>query len=492
LDQLAATMRSPNLAVPLDAASPVPLFLQIARAVADDVRRGRLRPGDALPGSRTLADALGVHRNTVLAAYRELDAEGFIRTSAARATFVSHDLPEHAPRRLGAAARRDETPARPGFDLAPWRGAEPPPLPPGVLSMSGGVPDPRLVPTAALARAYRRTLRARGREVLAYGDPRGHERLRVALAEMLRARRGLDATADDIVVTRGSQMAIDLVARALVRPGDVVAVEALGYPPAWDALRLAGATLVPLPVDAAGLSIDALERLAGSRAVRAVYLTPHHQYPTTVTLGAGRRMALLDLARRHRIAVLEDDYDHEFHYEGRPVLPLASADRDGVVVHVGTLSKILAPGLRIGFVVAPRALAERLAALRRVVDRQGDQAIECAVAELVEDGELARHARRVRRIYAARRDALARALERHLGGVLSFAMPAGGMAVWARAPRGVDVDAWAARALERGVSVHPGRRFAFDGRPRRALRLAFAALDERELAEAVRRLAAAL
>ena len=249
---------------------------------------------------------------------------------------------------------------------------------------------------------------------------------------MLAATRGLAAGPDDLLITRGSQMALELVARALVTPGDVVAVEAIGYVPARAAFALAGARLVPMPVDGQGLDVDALEALARRGPVRAVYLTPHHQYPTTVTLSPGRRLRLLEVARAHRIAVIEDDYDHEFHYDGRPVLPLASVDRAGVVVYVGTLSKILAPGLRIGYVVAPAPLLERLATLRAVLDTQGDPAIEDAVAELLEDGEVQRHVRRVRRIYRDRRDALADALRRDLAGHVSFDVPAGGVAFWAR------------------------------------------------------------
>jgi GntR family transcriptional regulator/MocR family aminotransferase len=496
-------MRSWELNLVLDAAADRPVFLQIAHAVADDIRRGRLRPGALLPGSRVLGQTLGVHRNTVLAAYQELIAQGWIETLPARGTRVSSAMPEPAPRRFAPrAASRTAVPARLGFDLGP--GVEPypqPVVPPGTLVLAGGVPDLRMVPVASLARAYRRALlseaRVRGEAGLApstldYGDSRGHPRLREALAAMLSSVRGLAAGPEAVLVTRGSQMALDLSARALLSPGDVVAVESFGYRPAWEAFKSAGARLVALPVDEHGLDVDALATLIARERVRAVYVTPHHQYPTTAVLAPGRRMALLDLCRAHRVAILEDDYDHEFHYDGRPVLPLASADQAGVVVYLGTLSKILAPGLRIGFVVAPAPLIERLAALRTYVDRQGDHTVERAVAELLEDGEVQRHARKARRAYESRRDAMAAALTRELGDALSFTPPVGGMALWARAAPDIDVDAWAERALGQRVAFATARRFAFDGRRRPFVRLGFASLAERELREAVRRMAAAL
>jgi GntR family transcriptional regulator/MocR family aminotransferase len=483
--------------VTLEVRAGEPVFLGIARAVADAVRDGRLRPGQALPGSRVLADALGVHRNTVLAAVRELEAEGWVETQPARGTYVTTDLPERRPR-----AVRGVHPASPAFEL---RGAVPSAA--GArhaagaiaaasartdrsLALVGGVPDLRLVPSEVLARAYRRALRSRP-SPLGYGDPRGDPRLRAAVASMLASVRGLAVGPDDLILVRGSQMGLALAARAVLAPGDVVAVESWGYRPAWEALRLAGARLVPLPVDADGLSTDALASLIARERVRAVYVTPHHQYPTTALLAPGRRLRLLDLASAHGFAVFEDDYDHEFHYEGRPVLPLASADTHGSVVYVGTLSKVVAPGLRTGFVVAPAALLARVAELRFFMDRQGDLTVERAVAELLEDGEVQRHARRMRKAYLERRDVLVRALEEYLPDTLRYRVPHGGLAIWARVLGGVDVEAWRER-LEGSVVLHTAKRFAFDGRAAPFVRLGFAPLDPRELREAVRRLASAL
>ena len=481
-----------NLDVPAE--GDLPVFVRIAKAITDDIRRGRLRAGDALPGSRPLASSLGVHRNTVLAAYRELAAEGWITTAEAKGTFVASDIPKPARVAAGAPAIA----ARTAFELprddeeldmhavaadARLRGAK------GIMTLGGGVPDVRLLPAVELARAMRRVLGQRATTALSYGDPQGPLPLRESLATMLAATRGIPAGPEHVLVARGSQMGIDLVARTLIRPGDRVLVEAMGYWPAWAALRRAGAVLVPVPVDAHGIDIAAVTRVVSEGTVRGLYVTPHHQFPTTVTLAPARRLALLALAKAHRFFILEDDYDHEFHYEGRPIQPLASVDTHGVVVYVGTLSKVLAPGLRLGFVVAPTPLVERLAWTRRFIDRQPDQVLGLALADLLEDGSIQRHVRRAKRIYAERRAELASLLAKHLSSELTFTLPHGGTAIWAKV-NGLSIDAWATRALDHGLVLQPARQFAFDGRPRPFVRLGFAQHDAREAKEAVRRLTA--
>jgi len=483
-------MRTFNFAIEIP--EGMPLGLSIARSLTDEIRRGRLRPGDPIPGSRTLADSLGVHRNTVLAALGELVAEGWLETAAGRGTWVARGVgtanriaSRPSAARLGRGAPQLHLPDAP----AEYR---PPQLPRGTLNLSNGAPDVRLVPARSIGRAYRRVLALRGANVLAYGDPEGHPALRSALASMLASTRALRVRAEDILITRGSQMALTLCARALLRPGDVVAVEDPGYRPAWEAFRAAGAQVKAVPVDGDGVSVAALEQLASRQPLRAVYVTPHHQYPTTVTLKAARRLALLAFAREKSIAILEDDYDHELHYDGRPVLPLAAADHGGLVVYVGTLSKVLAPGLRIGYVVASSAVLRSLAAIRSLLDIQGDLATEAAVASLIEDGELQRHVARVRRTYAGRREILASSLLKTFGEAVELRLAPGGMALWVRFRMAADVDAWSRRSVEHGVFWYTGRRYAFDGRPQPFARFSFAWLNERELPEAVRRMAAAL
>lgn len=476
-----------ELAFSLDREAEYPVFRQIARAITADIARGRLRPGARLPGTRTLARQLTVNRNTVLAAYADLTAEGWVTSSAASGTFVSQALPGQP-----SGAVRAAPVAAPGFSFRPVPTVDGhAAYPRGTIDLSSGQPDLATIPAELLGRAYRRALRLGHERLLGYCDPAGHPRLREALAEMVSATRSLPVGPANVMVTRGSQMAWTLLARALLGPGDTVAVEELGYRPAWQALQQTGARLAPVPVDGAGLRVDAVDDLARTAQLRAVYVTPHRQYPTTVTMTADRRMRLLELAARHRFAVIEDDYDHEFHYRGRPVQPLASLDGKGSMIYVGTLSKVFAPGLRIGFVVAADGFVASLATHRIVLDLAGDHVVEAAVAELLRDGEIQRNVNRLRRIYARRHDALLTALDAHLPRVVRVTPADGGLGIWGTAD-GIDVDDWAERALGHGVAFYPGRRYAFSGESVPCLRLSFAPLSERQIDEAVRRMARAL
>lgn len=481
-------MRHWQLAIALDPARKQPLYLQLAGAIAEDIRRGRLKTGESLPGSRELADLLGINRNTVIASYAELVAEGMLVTRVGGGTFVA--APPLAPTAPRVTPVNDTT----TYPLSPI--SQPVPAPfspaPGMLVLARSTPDVRLLPSRALARAFRRAVGQQGRSVLTYTDPRGHVRLRSELATMLTRTRGLLTSAGDVLITRSIEQGLDLVARTLISPGDGVVVEMLGYPPARRVMRLAGARLLPLPVDRDGLDVDALETLLARESIRAVLLTPHHQFPTTVVMPAARRARLAKMSLEQCFAIIEDDYDHEFHYEGRPVLPIAAGPARGNVVYVASMANLLAPGLSTAFVVAPPAVLQRLVALRAACDAQGDAAVECAIAELFEDGELLRHVRRMCRLYASRRDALAAALVRHLGSALDFQLPEGGMALWARADDGIDVAAWSRAGELEGVWFNDASSFDFHHREQPFMRLGFSYLDATELDEAVRRMARAL
>ncbi|KAB2940670.1 MAG: PLP-dependent aminotransferase family protein [Hyphomicrobium sp.] len=457
----------------LEPDSAKPIFLNLAAVIIREIERGRLKPGAALPGTRSLSKALGIHRNTVDAAYQELIQQGWAVTLPSQGTFVAEDLPDTPP------PRSRERPA-PTVAAPPRKSID--------IAFSDGAPDARIAPRAELARAFRRAVSAPSfLRRSPYGEPRGSARLREALCEYLGSERGLVADPGDVIITRGSQMALFLVARALLRPGDAIAVEDPGYQLAWSAFRAAGANVVGIPVDQHGASIEQLAKLAEREpSLRAVYLTPHHQYPTTVTLNAARRLALLELMHRRNLILIEDDYDHEFRFDGRPVLPLAASTQSAHIVYVGSLSKLLAPELRIGYAIASPKLIERMATVRQAIDRQGDLPLEHAVAALIADGEIRRHARKSRQVYQARRDKLAELLQRHLASFCTFDVPTGGLAIWLRLSQRLDAEQWAAAAESMGLGVLAGTTFAL--RPRHApnaFRLGFGALSESELSRAV-------
>jgi GntR family transcriptional regulator/MocR family aminotransferase len=451
-----------------------PVFLALARAIIQEIERGRLKPGDPLPGTRALSRSLGLNRNTVDAAYHELSMQGWLAAEPARGTFVAGDLPAFSGKDRATAVV-----GNPGKSVSEQT----------IISLADGTPDVRLAPTLALARAFRRAVTAPAFLGHAgYDDPRGSFMLREALAVHLREERGLAVAEGDMLITRGSQMALFLAAQAVAESGAAIAVETPGYPLAWAAFRAAGARIVGVPVDASGIDIAALEALAEREPrLRAVYVTPHHHYPTTVTLGAARRLRLIDLARRRGLTIIEDDYDHEYRFDGRPVLPLAArAEADVPIIYLGSLSKLLAPGIRAGFAVAAPALSRRMAERREAIDRQGDLPLEHALASLIADGAIKRHARKARRIYHRRRDHLASLLNEHLADVADFTLPAGGLAIWLRLKPGLIAADWAMNAAARGLAVLSGDRFALEvTQAPEAFRLGFAHLDEKELQRAI-------
>ncbi|HTU13362.1 MAG TPA: PLP-dependent aminotransferase family protein [Allosphingosinicella sp.] len=477
-----------NLAEEISAEGAQPLRTQIIHALIRDIQRGRLVPGGFLPSSRELATMLGVNRKTVVLAYDDLIAQGWLETSGTRGTVVARTLPERLP---GQDEARPSPGAEPDFPLS--RAAPAPFVLSGsaMLTLDEGSPDSRLFPTEPLARAYRDAMRrARHGNRLGYSDPRGSAVLRESLAAMLRAQRGLVVQPDNLCITRGSQMGVMLAARVLAGAGDAAVMEELSYAPAAAAFAAVGAQILTVPVDQDGMDIDALERLCGAQPVRAIFLTPHHQFPTTVALRPERRLRLIELARAHRFAIIEDDYDHEYHFDSQPLLPVASY-APGSTIYVGSLSKLTLPSLRIGYVVAPSRVIDAIASEIMHLDRQGSVPAEEAVAELVDSGEIRRHARKTHAIYAARMQSFAAALEEHLGGLATFAKPDGGLAFWLSFADPALLDRIDANGPACGIRFAPSTSYAVAPSTRRGLRLGFASLDESEAHKALRRLRAA-
>jgi GntR family transcriptional regulator / MocR family aminotransferase len=478
-----------SLAERVDRGRSIPVYQQIVQALIHDIRRGRLLPGTFLPSSRELASTLGVNRKTIVLAYDDLIAQGWLASDGTRGTIVSDSLPDLAPQLLTIPpSELGYESASPEFKIHPSAD----PLPAFVentdLTFDDGAPDSRLLSPDVLSRAYRTALRraARG-NWLGYGDPRGSPILRETIANMLTAHRGIVATADNICITRGSQMAIFLAARILVRPGETVVVEALSYSPAWEAFRAAGASVVGARLDGNGLDVEDLEALCRRHKVRALYLTPHHQFPTTVSLTPQRRLRLLDLAGQFGFAVIEDDYDHEFHFEQQPLLPIASyAPRR--TVYIGSMSKLLLPGLRIGYVAAAPDVIRLMANETVIIDRQGNVPTELAVVELIESGELYRHARKALQVYLRRRNAFAELLRENFDDAVDFKIPDGGLSFWLKFGDPAVLDAIEKDAPKCGVRFLPSRSFAIAPYQQRGLRLGYASLNPDEATEAVHRL----
>jgi GntR family transcriptional regulator/MocR family aminotransferase len=453
------------------------LRMRIVHSLIRDIQRGRLAPGCFLPSSRELAAAVGVNRKTVVLVYEELKAQGWLEAKSTRGTRVAVNLPEQLPDRIEGRPGPGE---RPEFDFD---------AKPGLLSITPdketltldlGSPDCRLFPADVLGRAYRdAAVRASRARRLSYGDPRGSLALRENIAAMLGAQRGMVVRPEHICITRGSQMGITLAARALLKPGEIVVMEELSYAPAAAAFTSAGARIVTAGLDAQGIDVDAVEALCRHEQVRAIFLTPHHHFPTAVSLRPERRMKLIELSRQFGFAIVEDDFDHEYHFESQPLLPIAS-HAPGSTLYVGSLSKLTLPSLRIGYVVASTAVIDAIAGHVMNLDRQGNLISEEAVANLIASGELRRHIRKTHAIYSRRRLSFAETLRRHLAGMVEFDMPEGGLAFWVRFPDEAMLDRIDEHSETRALRFAPSTVFAMPPARERGLRLGFASLNEQE------------
>ncbi|PST81688.1 PLP-dependent aminotransferase family protein [Pedobacter yulinensis] len=465
-----------------------PAYQQIASALQKHIRQGTIAPGLLLPGTREMARVLSVHRKTIIAAYDELAAQGWLEVEPKRGFRVTPGLPEVQVNRPGDPAFGPATFSTGFYRLEP----EIPPIPvpaqagPYRLAIDDGHPDPRLAPVELLLREYRSRFR-RNRHVVRplENGAAGAARLRETLSAFLAQTRGLQAAAANIMITHGAQMAIFLAARMLLRPGDVVLVGEPGYYVANQLFEELGASVVRVPVDDTGIDTRTVADICRKEAVRALYIVPHHHHPTTVTLSPERRMKLLALAREYDFAIIEDDYDFDFHYSSAPYLPLAASGGQDRVIYIGSFGKALTTTIRIGFMVAAADLIVQAAACRRLVELRGDTQMEEALAVLIENGTMARHLKKVNKIYRERRDLLCRLLEEQLGHVIRFSKPDGGMAVWTRFEPAFPLAAISDAVARKGLFMHKGTLFDSPGQSYHAIRFGFASLNEQELREAV-------
>lgn len=473
--------------LPITLTLPKPGSRQILRSMHQQMRTaiidGRLSAGLRLPGSRTLAEHCGVSRNCAMAVYDLLLSEGLVAARAGGGTYVADIYSADPPRAANVVIDRKPL-------LQPrWR-KEPTVLRPSPATRFEydfvvGLPDTSQFPFDTWRRLDARALRQLARAPAEYAAPEGRAALRAAIARHVSFARAVACNGDDVLVTSGAQQAFDLLARIFIEPGQTkVAIEDPGYPPLRWALESAGAVLVPVPVDAEGMEVDRIPA-----DVRMICVTPSHQFPMGQAMSLRRRMALLAFAREHGGLIVEDDYDGEFSHSSQPLDALKSLDRDELVFYVGTFSKSLFPGLRLGYVIAPAWARPALVGAKQRSDWHGAVAAQDTLAAFIDNGDLARHIRKMRQVYSQRKQVLVQALQRHLPSTLSVIPAEGGLHIAALLGDGAEASQVVAAAAEAGIRVEPISQYALAASPPNGLVFGLGLMPTHLINQATQRLA---
>ena len=395
----------PNGLITLDEKSKTPLYRQLYNSLRKAILSGQLAPGTRLQSSREISKELGVSRNTVVNAFEQLLAEGYLEGQVGSGTYVSRALPEELlnvkpmTRSTKSAGSKDPGLSERGKVFAAFAQSVPR-SPEKVRAFQSGVPALDAFPFETCSKLASKHWRRPANSLLGYGEPQGHAPLRRVIASYLGVARAVRCAPEQVIIVDGAQMAFDLIARVLLDPGDTAWMEEPGYLGARAALIASGARLVYVPVDEEGLDIAAGTRLDAN--ARLIYVTPSHQFPLGMTMSLPRRLALLEWASRAGAWVMEDDFDSEYRYEGRPIASLQGLDTDGRVVYIGTFSKFLFPSLRLGYIVAPPALVDAFISARAMVGRHSPSVEQAILTDFIEEGHFGRHIRRMRTLYAER------------------------------------------------------------------------------------------
>ena len=482
-DLLGSEEAKTAMRVPIDRTSEVSLYRQIVDFLAGAIRTGELPPGTRLPATRELARDLGLARITVTTAYAELEADGLVEGRVGAGTFVLPPPPRAAP----LSARENAWPPW-QLSLAAAAPTGPVVYGPDVIDLSTGVGDAGRFPVDELRRTLAGVLRGEGLGALSYGDHRGDPALRATIAHLL-ASQGLCTSAESVLVTSGSQQALALAAQVLLRPGDAVIVEGPTYGGALELFRSLGARPIGVPVDRDGMRVEELEPLLQRHHPRLIYTIPNFQNPTGACLSARRRSELLALAERYNVPLLEDDFVGDLRYDGRALPALKALDPGGRVLYASTFSKMLMPGLRIGFLVTDGPVREAVAAAKHAHDMATSNLLQRALEAYVTVGRYRAHLRRSCRLYRGRRDAALAAVARHLPAATRVDPPSGGLFLWLRLPAGISAAALLPEAVAAGMAFAPGGRFfpdPVDGDG--CLRLNFAAQPPEVLERGIERL----
>ncbi|WP_298534264.1 PLP-dependent aminotransferase family protein [uncultured Algibacter sp.] len=471
-------------------ASKQPIYIQLTNQFIKLIKHGKLSPGNKLPGSRTLSELLTLHRKTIVACYEELILQGWIVSVPQKGTFVNADLPILKQRRLGNPKKQCDNKVS-GFEFKrnpildrsfPQKFDE------DSMYVNDGISDSRLTPVNEIALIYRGlAVKKSTVNELWYGTTYGNILLRKNLVSYLNETRGLNIGVDNIMITRGSQMGMFLASQLLFADNGYVIIGETNYSSSDTTFEFSGAKVLRVKVDSQGLVAKEVKMLCEKYKVKAVYTTSHHHHPTTVTLSAERRIELLNLAKIYHFAILEDDYDYDFHYNHAPILPLASHDQNGNVVYVGSICKTVAPVYRVGYLIASKDFVDECARLRRFIDRQGDALLEMTFAKFIKQGSLDRHIKKVLKIYKSRRDLFCSLLKSELSEYLSFEIPKGGMAIWVILNKKYNWNLVTTEALEEKLIILEWKRYDCANLNHNGIRMGFAAYTEDEIYEFIRR-----
>lgn len=474
--------------------SHIPIHVQIAEKIIDEIQRGRFLPGSALPGTRELANKLGINRKTAVQAYDELISKGWLTTENKRGTFVSSQVLA-----LNQTTKTNKTSS---IQISPNKHRVPDSLMSisiaseqdnkkqavEVIDFSNDLPDARLIPYQPFARAMRHALTSLTRNnKLYYADPRGSLILREAIHQMLNMERGLNTDLDNICIVRGGQMGLFLAAQLLTEADDCIVLEQLSNPLVRETFKRCGAKLLAVNHHQDGIDLGALEKLCINHPVRAIYVTPHHQMPTGTVMSMENRAALLMLAERYDFVIIEDDSGHEFNYDEKSLLPLASLDKNGRVIYIGSLSKVLAPGFRVGYLVASEAVISHCASDITMIDRQGNTPVEIAVAELLQTGEIKRHLTKSLKIYQERKTHISNLIHLELAEFCTIAPSHSGLGLWLDLANDIDTNLLMEDAQKQHLKLQDPNSFS-EFRQVSGLRLGFAHLNCEEIGIGIKRL----
>ncbi len=451
-------------------------YLQLADSVRNAIRKGQLLVGEALPSVKRLSDELNINRHTVMKSFAELIAEGWIESQQR----IGYRVAQHLPIEQSQCKKADSNSASDSFAYRLVRSGRK--LPENLAqsfkyNFSGGQPDVGGFPFAEFKRHMSEALTRPNVKQLGYGEGAGTPELITQVKTYLRKSRAVIDR--EIIITNGSQEAMFILAQLLLQAGDKVAVEALGYPPAMSAFQSTGADIAGIKQDRQGLCSEHLEAVICEGNVRLIYLTPLHQYPTTVTLAVGRRMKIYQLAAKHKIPIIEDDYDHEFHYRCQPLAPLASEDPEQLVIYLSTFSKIMFPGARIGLMAVNQTLARAVEEYRLMICHKSNVLMQSALAKWMKQGGFERHLRRTTRLNQQRRDHAVSLLRKK--GLFEFEVPDGGMALWLKIKnQNVSASQLARDARSHDIYIqHEGEYHVIKkDNQDRYIRIGFASMDE--------------